>query len=177
MSSPDRAEVVQEIGKGWLAEVARLRALTVPDADGELIRHQVPQMGDGPEKFAEALLVARACLDRVEEILSAATAMASGARIAAREKAEAADDELDKVIDRRSKRARDFEAARERIAAARLDNEVFPKIAEARSAQKVADMAASIEARVRLAHRGLDGMRQDLAAALRHVSWESSLDR
>jgi len=163
VSEPDRADVVRDLGAAWLAEVAELRKVTVPE------------LGAGPEKFSEALLAARASLDRVEEILSAATAMSSAAKIRAREWAEEADEDLDKKIVARAKRARDFESARERLAEANLDN--LPKRGPARSAAKVADMAVNIEARIRLAHRGLDGLRQDLAAALRHVSWESSLDR
>jgi hypothetical protein len=163
LSSPDRADVIRDLGNGWLAEVAELRKVKVPGLD------------DGPGRFGEALLEARGSLDRVEEILSQASAMASAARIRARELAETADDELDRAIVARMKRTRDFEGARERIADASLTALGFRQ--EARSAQKLADMAASIEARVRLAHRGLDGLRQDLAAVLRHISWESNLDR
>jgi hypothetical protein len=165
MSSPDRADVIRDIGNQWLAEVARLRKVGVPEP------------GDGPEKYGRALLEARAALDRVEEILSAATAMSSAAKLRARELAEAADDALDTAVAARMKRAREFEGARERLADARLSVLGAGQIQAARAAQKVADMAADIEARVRLAHRGLDGLRQDLAAALRHVSWESNLDR
>lgn len=160
---PDRSEIIQQIGTDWLAEVAELRKVAVPE------------MGAGPEKFGETLLAARASLDRVEEILSAATAMASAARLRARELTEKADDALDTAISARAKRARDFESARERQADAALT--VLGQRQAARSAQKVADMAANVEARIRLAHRGLDGLRQDLAAVLRHVSWENSLDR
>jgi hypothetical protein len=163
VSEPDRADAIRDLGNEWLTEVAELRKVEVPKPE------------DGPVKFGETLLEARGNLDRVEEILSLATAMSSGARIWARELIEKADDDLDMHIRARSARARDFEGAAERLASARLDN--LPKRREARTAQKVADMAANVEARIRLAHRGLDGLRQDLAAALRHVSWESSLDR
>jgi hypothetical protein len=163
MSDPGRSDYIRDLGTEWLAEVAELR------------RVEVPEIGDGPEKFSAALLKARASLDRVEEILSQATALSSAAKIRARELAEQADDELDREIVKRSARARDFESARERVADAGLA--VLGPRQQARSAQKVADMAANIEARIRLAHRGLDGLRQDLAAALRHVSWESNLDR
>jgi len=102
-------------------------------------------------------------------------ALRSGAEARARELTENADDELDARINARAMRAREFESARERFAAARLD--VLGKLQEARSAQKLADMAASAEARIRLAYRGLESLRSDLQTALRHVSWESSLDR
>jgi hypothetical protein len=163
VSEPDRADVIRGLGNQWLAEAEKLRKVAVPKPE------------DGPGKFGEALLEARGKLDRVEEILSQVSAMASAARISARVLTETADDDLDSRIKARAQRARDFEAAGERLASARLDN--LAKRQEARSAQKVADMAASVEARIRLAYRGLDGLRADLAAVLRHVSWESSLDR
>jgi hypothetical protein len=163
MTQPDRADVIRDLGNGWLAEVAELRRVKVPGLD------------DGPARFGEVLLEARANLDRVEEILSQASAMASAAKIRARELAELADDELDRAIAKRSKRARDFEGARERLADAGL-TALGPR-QEARSAQKVADMAVSVEARIRLAHRGLDSLRSDLSTALRHVSWEANNDR
>jgi hypothetical protein len=163
LSEPDRADAIRDLGNEWLTEVAELRKVKAPGLD------------DGPGKFGETLLEARGNLDRVEEILSLATAMSSGARIWARELTEKADDDLDSHIKARASRARDFEAARERLAMASLDN--LEKRREARSAQKVADMAASVEARIRLAHRGLDSLRSDLSTVLRHVSWEANNDR
>ena len=116
----------------------------------------------------QALLKARGSLDRVEVILSQAMALRSGAEARARELTENADDELDTRINARAMRAREFESARERFAAASLD--VLGKRQEARSAQKLADMAASAEARIRLAYRGLESLRSDLQTALRHVA-------
>lgn len=162
MSSPDRAEVIRDLGNGWLAEVAELRQV------------QVPKPGAPPPEVYEALLTVRANLDRVETILSQAMTVRSGAELSARELADLAADKLDQQIKARSARARDYEAARERLAEANLD--ALAERHAARSAQKLADMAASIEARIRLAHRGLDGLRSDLLAALRYLPWESSLD-
>jgi hypothetical protein len=175
LSEPSQADVIRDLGNTWLTEVADLRALRVPDENGELRQARLPEPGEGPDKAYATLLTVRASLDRVEEILSMASAMASAARISAREAADLAADELDRKITVRSSRAREFEAARERIAAASLDA-LEPRIA-ARSRQKLADQATDIEARIRLAHRGLDSTRTDLIAALRHASWESSLDR
>lgn len=175
MTEPDKAAVISGLGKQWLAEAAGLRALRYVDEDGEEQQTQVPEPGAGPVAVHEVLLRARANLDRLEEIFSQAMTLASGARQAAREAADRAGDELDRKIVARSARAREFEGARERIAAANLDA-LGPRI-EARTAQKLADMATDIEARIRLAYRGLDSLRADLAASLRHVSWESSLDR
>lgn len=168
--------MIRDLGNGWLAEVAELRQLLVPDEEtGELRPAGLPKPGDGPVKVYETLLLVRANLDRVEEILSRAMTVRSGAELSAREAADAAGDELDKRIKARAARARDFEGARERLAEANLD--ALGERTAARTAQKLADMAASIEARIRLAHRGLDSLRNDLNTALRYLPWENSLDR
>ncbi len=162
MTEPGRA-AWSALVRPWLAEVAELRRVEVPDASAQ------------PPAVYKALLEVRGNLDRVEEILSQAMALRSGAEARARELTEMADDELDTRINDRAARAREFESARERFAAASLD--VLGVRREARSAQKLADMAASAEARIRLAYRGLESLRSDLQTALRHVSWENSLDR
>ena len=169
MSEPaliDSADYVSSLGKSWLSEVAKLRK-EASDA--------VPEHDASPGQVYHALLAVRGALDRVEEILAQAMAMRSGAEASAREKAELAADELDKEVSERRARARDYEAAQERLADARLSSLGYAR--RARAAQKLADQAASIESRIRLAHRGLDSTRGDLIAALRHVSWESSVDR
>lgn len=165
MSTPDRADVIRDIGNEWLAEVAELRKVEVPDVSAQ------------PPDLRKVLVEARGNLDRLEEIYALAMAMSSAAKIRARELAEAADDALDKAIRERTKRVRDFEAARERIADAKLDDKVFPKLAAARQGQKLADLAADIEKRIRLHYYGLSGARDDLINRLRGVSWESNLDR
>jgi len=170
-----RAEAIDALVRPWLKEVAELRQLMAPDENGELHPFGLPEPGDGPAKVYQALLKARGSLDRVEVLLAQAMALRSGAEARARELTENADDELDARVDARARRAREFESARERFAAASLD--VLEKRREARSAQKLADMAASAEARIRLAYRGLESLRSDLQTALRHVSWENSLDR
>jgi hypothetical protein len=155
--------VIRDLGNGWLAEVAELRQVKVPKPDAP-----------PPEVYA-ALLTVRGNLDRVEAILSQAMTVRSGAELSARELADRAGDKLDERIKARAARARDYESARERLAEASLD--ALQERQAARSAQKIADMAASVEARVRLAHRGLDSLRSDLQTALRYLPWESSLDR
>jgi len=163
LTEPVRAEAIATLVRPWLAEVAELRRVEVPDASAQ------------PPAVYQALLAARGALDRVEVLLAQAMALRSGAEARARELTEMADDELDTRINARAMRAREFESARERFAAASLD--VLEKRTQARSAQKLADAAASAEARIRLAYRGLESLRSDLQTALRHVSWESSLDR
>jgi hypothetical protein len=161
-----RLQDIDPLVQPWLAEVSMLR--------GE-VRELVPEHGDMPDKAYRALLAVRAALDRVEEILSNAVALRSGAEMSARDKADLAATELDRAIVARSARARDFESARERIAAASID--VIQYTQQARAAQKLADQAISVEARIRLAHRGLDATRSDMTAVLRHLAWESSMDR
>jgi len=160
---PGRDRIIDDLGRQWLQKVAELRKVKVPGPDAD------------PPAVYKALLEVRGNLDRAEEILSQAMSLRSGAEIRAREMTERADDELDTRINARAARAREYEAARERFAAARLD--VLGKLQEARSAQKQADLAVSVESRIRLAYRGLESLRSDLQTALRHVSWESSLDR
>ena len=75
----------------------------------------------------------------------------------------------------RSSGARDFEGARERLAAASLDT--LAERRAARSAARLAALAAGIEKRVRLRYYGLVKLRDELADRLRHTSWESYLDR
>lgn len=162
----DPAEVIRDQGARWLAEATKLRREA---------SEQVPEHDAQPAQMYQALLSVRGTLDRVEEILSQAMALRSAAEASAREKADKAADELDSAIKVRASRARDFEGARERIAAASIDTIIHAQ--QARAARKLADMAASVEARIRLAHRGLDATRSDLIAALRHLTWESNNDR
>lgn len=163
LQQPDRSDQIAALGNPWLAEVAELRAVHVPSAAAQ------------PPEVHEALLTARGGLDRVEEILAMAMVLRSGAEARARELTEAADDALDTALVARSKRAREFEGARERQAAASLDT--LAERRAARSAGKAADLAASIEKRIRLHYYGLVKLRDELADRLRHASWESNLDR
>ncbi len=163
MPEQDRLADIQALVQPWLSEVAELRAVHVPSAAAQ------------PPEVHEALLTARGGLDRVEEILAMAMVLRSGAEARAKELTEAADDALDCGIVAHSKRAREFEGARERLAAASLD--VLPERRAARTAVKAADLAGSIEKRVRLHYYGLVKLRDELADRLRHTSWESNLDR
>jgi hypothetical protein len=163
VSEPDRSAAIQQIGNEWLAEVAELRAVDVPDVSAQ------------PPDLRKVLVIARGNLDRLEEIYAQAMALSSAAKTRARELTEKADDALDTAIAARGKRARDFEGARERLADASLT--VLGPRQAARSAQKVADMAAGVEKRIRLHYYGLSGARDDLINRLRGVAWESNLDR
>jgi hypothetical protein len=160
---PDRIAGIQALVQPWLAEVAELRAVEVPGVSAQ------------PPEVHKALVEARGGLDRVEEILAMSMVLRSGAEARAKDLTETADEELDKAIVARSKRARDFEGARERLAMASLDT--LSERRAARTAVKAADLAVSIEKRVRLHYYGLVKLRDELADRLRHISWERSLDR
>jgi hypothetical protein len=99
----------------------------------------------------------------------------SGAEARAKELTEFADDALDKALVARSARARDFEAGRERLAGASLD--ALAERRAARTAARAADLAGSIEKRVRLHYYGLAKLRDELSDRLKHLAWETHLDR
>ncbi len=162
-TQPDRIADIQNLGNPWLAEVAQLRDVKVPGVSAQ------------PPEVHEALLTARGGLDRVEEILAMAMVLRSGAEARAKDLTEKADDALDKALVAHSKRAREFEGARERLAAASLDT--LPERSAARTAVKVADLAAGIEKRVRLHYYGLVKLRDELSERLRHLAWEANNDR
>lgn len=155
--------MIRGFGEEWLAEAAELRKV------------QVPPVSALPEDLRKAQVVARGNLDRLEEIYGQAMSLAAAARAKAKDLADEADDRVDKAIRDRASRARDFEAARERIAMASLD--ALPERRAARAAQKMADMASEIERQVRLRYYGLSGARDDLNNRLRGFAWESNLDR
>lgn len=172
MPGPDRFEEIRALSNGWLAEAAELRALRV---DGEDTPRGIYDPAASHPQVHEALVIARACLDRLETIFEQAMVLKAGAEAKARELAETAEDALDKAVADRSKRARDFEGARERLADAGLA--ALKPRAAARDAAKVADLAAGVERRIRLRYYGLVKLRDELADRLRNVAWESNLDR
>lgn len=172
---PDPAAEVRALGRAWLTEAERLRHLQVPDEDGELRPFEVPDAAAQPPEIREALTVVRGCLDRLEEIYGQVMALASAARISAREKTATADDAFDRAISDRAKQAPDYQAARERLAEASLDT--FELRRAARTAQKAADLATGTEKQIQLRYYGLRGLRDSLAERLRGFSWESNLDR
>jgi hypothetical protein len=159
----DRSTEIQALGSAWLGETEKLRAVEVPDVSAP------------PPEVHKALVEARGNLDRLEEILSLAMVLRSGAEARAKDLTEKADDDFDTALVARSKRAREFEAGRERQAQASLDT--LPQRHTARSAARLSATAADIEKRVRLRYYGLVKLRDELADRLKHTSWESNLDR
>lgn len=148
----------------WLAEAFRLR--------------QVPNPSDTapPAAVHRALVQARAHLDTLETYLSTALAFKAVTATNARRQEEAAEDAWDaKAGETRRQMRREFEGAQERYAYWRLDTREQRKAA--RQARAAADIAADAAERIRLAYRGLDGLRSDLGYRLRYLQWESALER
>lgn len=172
MASPDRLEEIRALGNAWLSEAGNLRALRV---EGTVTPPEIYDPGASRDQVYEALVTARACLDRLETILEQAMVLQAGAAAKAKELAETYEDVLDVAIRDRAKRARDFEGARERLADARLA--ALGAMKPARDAAKAADLAAGVEKRIRLRYYGLVKLRDELADRLKNMSWESNLDR
>jgi hypothetical protein len=171
VASPD-IERIQDLGKGWLKEAEELRALQLDDdpAPPGIYDPDAPR-----PQVNEALVMARACLDRLETIFAQASVLKSGADAKARDLAEKYEDKLDESIRDRAKRAREFEGARERLADANLA--ALKERAAARDAAKAADLAAGVERLIRLRYYGLVKLRDELADRLKNTAWESNLDR
>lgn len=163
LTAPGSAETVKALTGPWLAEVESLRKVTMPSVSA------------GPREVYARLIEVRANLDRVEEILMLAMALKSAAVADSAACAAAAADALDVAISDRAKRAREYEAARERLADAHLAT--FEEQRKARTAARLADAVAGVEDRIKIAYRGLVTLRADLSDALRYTSFESSLDR
>lgn len=139
----------------------------------------LPGPQSAPKQILDALLDVRRRLDRVEALLGRAVRIrARCARASAAAKA-AADDAWDRAAQRgRSApvaRGDEFSSARERHADANLA--VLDERRAAREAAGLADHADEAVEVLRLAHRGLADLRQDVMAILRALQFESHLDR
>jgi hypothetical protein len=134
----------------------------------------MPAIGAPPESYAQALRVLRPLIDRVEELHATAISLAGGTRRAAAE----ANGRMQEAWDaqatapERSRAGRDYEGAQERYA--RWNLAILQQRKEARYADHAAGMAADAEKRIRLAHQGMEGMRQELIPVLRFLQWQTS---
>ncbi len=121
----------------------------------------------------------RRCLDRVEELLGMTLRVRARAQRAAVVAQATADDAWDNAIGRvRSapvKAGGEFTSARERHAEANLV--ILDLRHAARHAVELAHHCDEAVEIIRLAHRGLDGVRQDHLAILRALAFESHLER
>lgn len=138
----------------------------------------LPHPDAGPKELADALLDIRARLDRVEYLLQHAMRIRNAARHRATALRQIADDAWDKAITAQRNtpvRRDDYATGKERHAEANLA--VMTDLRAARDAEAVhASCADSVEL-LRLHHRGLADMRQDVLALLRVFQFESNLER
>lgn len=140
---------------------------------------EMPVTDSAPAEVLGSLRDVRRRLDRTEEILARAVRLKARAHRAATLANASADDAWDQAI-RRTRAAPiqaggEYSSARERHAEANL------AILDLRhAARRATDLAHHCDEAVdviRLAHRGLEGARQDTLAVLRAYAFESHLER
>jgi hypothetical protein len=121
----------------------------------------------------------RARLDRIEEMLSRVLRLRARAQRAHTVATAAADDAFDTAITRQRaapvQSGGEFSSARERAALANLA--VMDLLHAARRTALTAHMCDEAVDLIRLAYRGLDGLRTDTATLLRSLAFESHLER
>jgi hypothetical protein len=118
-------------------------------------------------------------LDRLEWLRSQALALRGAVKAASKAAAGAREDAWDsawEAMTRSGGRAgSDYDNARER--SARVNLRVVGETRRARQLEIAADMAWDIHEQVKQLHEGMKEVRQDCMAHLRHVVWESTLER
>lgn len=146
------------------------------------LRRQVadafPPAGAPAGRVYEALVTTRAALDQTEEILRNAVGYRGGVRRWAQDAEFEEADEFDRrsAAQRRSGReAGNYTTGREREADIRL--QMLPQVRENRARTRLRDECEELLEAIRIAHRGIDGARQDLVAVLRYLQFESHLER
>jgi hypothetical protein len=146
----------------WLEEAGRLRQVQAPVPDAP------------PETVSEVLVAVRGRLDRLETLLGLAWMVRGNARRRAAEQQEDYDDRWDELAVRGKRNQPEFSAAKERTADYNLA--LVELRIQVRQAQKLASETDDVARRIELAYRGLDGLRQELLARLRAVTFLSSLE-
>lgn len=140
---------------------------------------KVPAATAAPLEVREALYEARARLDRVEELLGKAVLLAATAREFAGLATATLDDAWDeKIVQLKNSPVRqgsEYPTARERHAEANLA--VLDLRRKSRAADEVVAQCEKAVTVIRLAHRGLEGVRQDFRTWLDAFKFESHLDR
>jgi len=129
----DPVAFVQQQSAAWLHEAESLR------------KASIPPLGAGPERYRQALIEARASLDRLEEILLQAFRMRGGMQRKAAECEHAADDRWNILADqagRTGNGARDYEGAKERYA--RFSVQCFEEMRLARQWRLASDLAVDL---------------------------------
>lgn len=148
----------------WVKKALELRDVENPSAQAS------------PSSVRDALVQARANLDQLETLLSQVIALKVSADVRAKELEGAAEDAWDiKAEAERRTMRRDYEGSKERYAywniAVRAERHA------ARDARLFADYCRGAYDRIKLAYDGLDKARQDLNSRLKHLQWESSMER
>lgn len=166
--APDPVEFLRQRTTEWLEEVAVLRRQA---------SEALPRIGAPPQAYAEALRAIRPLLDRVEEIHATAISLSGGARRAAAESAAQAQEAWDAqaTAQQRARSGSEYEGAQERYA--RWNLATLAHRRQARRDEHAAGIALDAEKRIRLAHQGIEGMRQELVPVLRFLQWETSNER
>lgn len=160
----DPIAAIREQCNSWLASAFQLRQVRNPPDTA------------APAAVHQALVQARAQLDTLETVLSTALAFKAVTATNARQQEDIAEDAWDdKAGEGRRQMRREFEGAQERYAWWRLDTRDQRRAA--RQARAAADVAADTAERIRIAYRGLDGLRADLNARLKYLQWESMMER
>lgn len=140
---------------------------------------QWPSLEAGPSELLHFLLDIRKRQDRVEEIFSSVVRLRSRAQRVSSIADAVVEDAWDKAAVKRRgagvQRGDEFSSARERHAEANLD--VLDLRHAARQAAQQAQLADEAVDVIRLAHRGLDGVRQDVLTVLRALQFETHLER
>lgn len=139
----------------------------------------LPEVGADPRTLLESLQHARRSLDRVEELLTQTMRLRAATQRVASHAGNEFDDAWDQAAVARKNapviHGGEFSSARERTAEANLAT-----LDLRNTARRAGDLAHRCDEAVdliRLAHRGLEGLRQDHLAILRHLQFESTLDR
>jgi hypothetical protein len=171
--SEDRA---LELLTKMVEEALELRHGSAGDSAGAI---SMPPPEAGVRDVLAVLLRVRSRLDRLEGVLQRAVRLRALVHRMSATTRMVADEAWDRAsVNSRApsvRRGEEFTGPRERYA----DNNLAT-LQEARAAKAGERMAAQADAAVeviRLAHRGLDGVRQDLIAWLRTLQFESHLER
>ncbi len=139
----------------------------------------LPEVGTDPRTVLQSLQHTRRSLDRVEELLSRTVRIRARAQRMATHAGNVFDDAWDTAAQQRRTNpvvhGGEYSSARERTAEANLAT--LDLRVGARSTAELAHRCDEAVEVIRLAHRGLESVRQDHLAVLRALQFESSLDR
>jgi hypothetical protein len=137
----------------------------------------VPPHEASPDDVSAALVRLRAQLDTAEVVLVHVYQLRADARARFRRADAAAGDAYDEALAKLAKTAvrREYEGVQDRLVSARVA--ALPLRQEARSAERVRDMAEVAAERVRASYFAMRDIREELLSRLRHAQWESHLER